>query len=229
MAATGWTRCVQQAAALALAQIGGVQSKMWPLALQRSVEKGHHPFVDVLAQPGDGGFGDARKAHGLQQLLHSAGGDAADPGHLDHRDQGFFRRSSWARGRAESRCPGAACGRAAPASSPRCRAYGHESRCGRSAARQRVRGGRCRFVLPHRPPCAIAPPPRQRNAGNRRRQLDAAANTYTPPPEDAVTAGSRGLRRCGASGQDWPRPWPRPMAAGCATPPAPPRHAGGAC
>jgi hypothetical protein len=61
--------------------------RIGPFALQRPVEEGGDPLVDVLAQLGDGGFRDAGQAHRLDPLVDPAGGNAADPGFLDDGDQ----------------------------------------------------------------------------------------------------------------------------------------------
>jgi hypothetical protein len=47
-------------------------------------------FVDVLAQLGDLGLGDAGKAHGLDKIVHAPCRDAADPGFLDDGHQSAF-------------------------------------------------------------------------------------------------------------------------------------------
>jgi hypothetical protein len=78
------------APALALAEIGGVEPEIGPFAGERSVEEGADPLVDVLAELGDGGLRDAGQAHGLDQVVHPAGRDAADPGFLDDRHQGLL-------------------------------------------------------------------------------------------------------------------------------------------
>ena len=74
-------------ATLALLQIGGVQPHVRPVALQRPLQEGADPLVDVLAQLGDLRLGDAAHAHGLHQVLHPTGGDAGDPGLLDDGGQ----------------------------------------------------------------------------------------------------------------------------------------------
>ena len=72
-------------AALALAQVGGIEPQVRPLALQRPAQEGPDPLVDLLAQLRDRALGDAGEAHGLDEVVHPAGRDAADPGLLDHR------------------------------------------------------------------------------------------------------------------------------------------------
>jgi hypothetical protein len=49
--------------------VGGVDPQIGPVALDRSVEEGFHPLVDVLAQPRDLTFGDAAHAHGLDEIV----------------------------------------------------------------------------------------------------------------------------------------------------------------
>jgi len=75
------------AAAVADLEVGGVEPEIRPLALDRPVEEGIDPLVDVLAQLGDLALRDAGQAHRLHQLVDAAGRHAADPSLLDHRDQ----------------------------------------------------------------------------------------------------------------------------------------------
>ncbi len=51
--------------AFALSEIGRIEPQIGPLALQRTVEEGADPLVDVLAQLRDLGLGDACEAHRL--------------------------------------------------------------------------------------------------------------------------------------------------------------------
>ena len=100
-----YRRYRDDAAALALLQVGGVKPQIGPLALQRPIEEGVDPLVNVLAELGDLGLRDARQAHlagdagarggggggeGLDQVVDTAGRDAADPGLLDHCHQGLL-------------------------------------------------------------------------------------------------------------------------------------------
>jgi hypothetical protein len=75
------------AAGLAHLQVGGVDPEIGPVALDRPVEEGLHPLVDLLAQPADLALGDAAHAHRLDQVVDRAGRDALDVGLLDHRGQ----------------------------------------------------------------------------------------------------------------------------------------------
>jgi len=75
------------AATVADLEVGGVEPQIRPLTVDRAVEEGIDPLVDVLAQLGDLAFRDAAEAHRLHQLVDPAGRDAADPGLPDHRDQ----------------------------------------------------------------------------------------------------------------------------------------------
>jgi site-specific DNA recombinase len=75
------------AAALALLEVGRIQPEIRPLAHQGAVEEGVHPLVDVLAQLAHRALADPREPHRLHQLVHAPGRDAADPGLLDHGDQ----------------------------------------------------------------------------------------------------------------------------------------------
>jgi hypothetical protein len=47
-------------------------------------------LIDVLAQLGHRGLGDAAHTHGLDQFIHAPGADASNPRLLDHRDQRFL-------------------------------------------------------------------------------------------------------------------------------------------
>jgi site-specific DNA recombinase len=68
-------------------QVGGIQPKIGPFALQRPLQEGVDALVDVLAQLGDRALGDARQPHRLNQLVDPPGRDAADPSLLDDGDQ----------------------------------------------------------------------------------------------------------------------------------------------
>ena len=76
--------------ALALLEIGGVEPEIGPVAVQRPLQEGLDPLVDLPAELGDLALGDAGQAHGLHEVVDPSGGDAADPGLLDHRDQGLL-------------------------------------------------------------------------------------------------------------------------------------------
>jgi hypothetical protein len=79
------------AAALALLEVGGIEPEIRPIAGERAVQEGIHPFIDLLAELGDLGFADPGEPHRLHQVFHPAGGDAANPGFLDHGDERLFR------------------------------------------------------------------------------------------------------------------------------------------
>ena len=70
--------------------VGGVEPDIGPIAFQRAIEKGLHPFVDLLAQPADLALGDAGCAHGPHQIIDRSGRDALDIGLLDHGGQRFL-------------------------------------------------------------------------------------------------------------------------------------------
>ena len=72
---------------LAHLHVGRVDPDVGPVALDRPVEEGLHPLVDLLAQPADLALGDAAHAHGLDQVVDRAGRDALDVGLLDDRGQ----------------------------------------------------------------------------------------------------------------------------------------------
>jgi hypothetical protein len=72
------------AAALAHPEVGGVEPQVGPLAVEGALEEGVLALVDLLAQLGDLRLGDARQAHGLDEVVHAPGGDAPDPRLLDH-------------------------------------------------------------------------------------------------------------------------------------------------
>ena len=79
------------AAALALLQVGGVEPQIRPLAGQWPIEKSMHPLVDLFAQLGNLRLADPRQPHRLHQIVDPPGRHAADPGLLDHRDQRLLR------------------------------------------------------------------------------------------------------------------------------------------
>lgn len=66
-------RDTDDAPALALLEVSGIEPKIGPFAFERAVEEAVHPFVDVLAEFADGAFGDAAQADGLDQILDAAG------------------------------------------------------------------------------------------------------------------------------------------------------------
>src|SRR5215203_3690825 len=80
------------ATALALLEVGGVQPKVGPAAGERAVEEGTDTIVDVLAQLADRALADACEAPRLDQVVDAPGRDATDPGFLDHGDQRLLRR-----------------------------------------------------------------------------------------------------------------------------------------
>ena len=63
-------------------QVGRINPKVWPIAFDRPFEKGLHLAVDLLAEPRDLALGDAAHAHGLDQIVARARGDALDIGLL---------------------------------------------------------------------------------------------------------------------------------------------------
>src|SRR5215472_10650085 len=79
------------AAALALLQIGGVEPQIRPLAGERPVEEGVHPLVDLLAELGNLRLADPGEPHCLHQIVDPSGRHAADPGLLDDCDQRLLR------------------------------------------------------------------------------------------------------------------------------------------
>ena len=71
-------------AGLAHLHIGRVDPQIGPVALDRPVEEGLDPFVDLFAEPRDLALGDAAHPHRLDQIVDRAGRDALDVGLLDH-------------------------------------------------------------------------------------------------------------------------------------------------
>ncbi len=82
------------AAALALLQVGGVDPEIWPLALDRARQKGVHPLVDLDDQPAHLALRDATRAHRLHQIVNRAGRHAMDVSFLNHRRQRLLRGST---------------------------------------------------------------------------------------------------------------------------------------
>ena len=87
----GDDRCHRDdAAAIAHFEVSGVEPQIRPFTLDRAIEEGVDPLVDVFAQLGNLALRDTGQAHRLHQFVDTAGRDAADPGFLDHRDQGLL-------------------------------------------------------------------------------------------------------------------------------------------
>ena len=72
------------AAGLANLHVGGVDPQIGPIPLDRAVEEGFDPPVDLFAQPRYLALGDAAHPHRLDQFVDRAGRDALDVGFLDH-------------------------------------------------------------------------------------------------------------------------------------------------
>ena len=79
------------APALAHLQIGGIQPDIGPFAGQRTVQELADPLVDVLAQLRHRALRDPAQPHGLHRIIDPSGGNTADPGLLDHRQQRLLR------------------------------------------------------------------------------------------------------------------------------------------
>src|SRR5262249_13659265 len=79
------------AAALTLLQVGGVEPQIRPLADQRPVEKAVNALVDLLAELGNLRLANAGQSHRLHQIVDPAGRYATNPGLLDHCDQCLLR------------------------------------------------------------------------------------------------------------------------------------------
>jgi site-specific DNA recombinase len=75
------------AAALTHFQVGRVEPQIRPLALDRPLQEGRDPLIDVLAQLGDWALRDAGEPHRLHKIVNPPGRDAANPGFLDDRHQ----------------------------------------------------------------------------------------------------------------------------------------------
>ena len=75
------------AAALALLQVSGVEPQIRPLAGERPIGEGMDALVDLLTELGNLRLADPRQPHRLHQIVDPPGRDAADPGLLDDRDQ----------------------------------------------------------------------------------------------------------------------------------------------
>src|SRR4051794_6138174 len=75
------------AAILTYLQVGRVDPEIRPVALDRPLEEGLHPTVDLLTEPAHLALGDPGAAHGLDQVVDGAGRDPLDVGLLDHGGQ----------------------------------------------------------------------------------------------------------------------------------------------
>src|SRR4029077_11530578 len=79
------------AAALALLQVGSVEPQIRPLAGEWPVEESMDPLVDLLAHPENLRLANPRQPHRLHQIIAPPGRHAADPGLLDDCDQRLLR------------------------------------------------------------------------------------------------------------------------------------------
>lgn len=79
-------------AALAHLQVRRVEPDIRPGAGERPVQELADPLINVLAELRDRALRDATEAHGLHELIHPAGRDAADPSLLDDSDERLLRR-----------------------------------------------------------------------------------------------------------------------------------------
>src|SRR5665213_1760741 len=60
--------------------------------LDRPIEEGFHPLIDLSAQPAHLALGDAAHSHRLDQIIDGAGRHALDVGFLDDRRQRLLRQ-----------------------------------------------------------------------------------------------------------------------------------------
>ena len=182
------------AAGLADLHVGRVDPEIGPVALDRPVEEGLHPLVDLLAQPADLALGDAAHAHGLDQIVDRAGRDALDVGLLDHRGERLLGHAGAARGSPGSRSPCAAWGCAARPCRPGSPSPGRDSRCAAPAARRSSR---------HRRRRSARRPPAPSGAGRQSRSSRAAGRR--PGPSRSAPAGSSSRRSSVVSRSGWRR------------------------
>ena len=178
------------AAALADLEVGGVEPEIGPLAVQRPVEEGVDPLVDVFAQLGDLALRDAGEAHRLHQLVNPPRRHAADPGFLDHRDERLLGGLARLQ---EGREVGTLA-QFRDAQAERAQARVEAAVAIAVAIIEPVAGA---FVpagadqaLRHRLPSGFAAPPPPRIAGNRHRRSSAAAR---PAPFCRRSSGPRWL------------------------------------
>src|SRR3954447_24077996 len=80
-------------AVLAGFDVGCVNPQIGPGALDGAGEKGIHPLIDLRAQARDLAFGDAGRAHGLDDVIDSSRRDAMDIGLLDHGRERLLSRA----------------------------------------------------------------------------------------------------------------------------------------
>src|SRR4029077_19679728 len=66
------------------AHVGGVQPHIGPFAFDGAVEEGLYALVDLGAEPRNLALADPFHAHGADQIVHRARGDALDVSLLDH-------------------------------------------------------------------------------------------------------------------------------------------------
>jgi hypothetical protein len=81
------------AAVLGHLHVGGVDPKIWPVALDRPCQEGLHLLVDLGAEPADLALGDPTHPHRLHQVVHRARRHAVNVG-LAVRAFSAIRRGS---------------------------------------------------------------------------------------------------------------------------------------
>jgi hypothetical protein len=73
--------------------VGRIEPKIWPLALDRPGKEGVHTLVDLAAEPRHLALADAGRPHGLHQVVDGAGRNTMDVGLLDHSCQRLLGRA----------------------------------------------------------------------------------------------------------------------------------------
>lgn len=168
------------AAAATNLQIGGVDPKIRPVALDRSGEEGLHLSSISSHRRLTCALGDAAHAHRLDQIVDRAGRNTLDVGFLDDGRSRPFPPCGAVRESSGSSCRCAASGYAVPPCRPASPSLAHGSHCAGQAEGCPSR---------HRPRPSSPRPPTP-SASRRQRRSSRAANPCPPSSQQASTGSS---------------------------------------
>ena len=185
------TRHRDDPAVLAHLHVGRVDPQVGPVALDRPVEEGLHPLVDLSAEAAHLALRDAAHPHGLDQVVHGAGRDALDVGLLDHGGQSLLGHPPRLQEAREVAAPCAASGCAARPCRPASPSPDHGSRCAARRARRSSRRSRRRSARRPRAPSAARRQTRSKSrAGYRRQGSSPRARAGPSSRRSSVVLGS---------------------------------------
>ena len=196
---------------LAHLQVGRVDPEVGPVALQRPLEEGRHPLVDLGAEPAHLALRHPAHAERLHEVVDRARRDAVDVGLLDDGRQRLLGHPPRLEEAGEVRARAAASGCAAPPFRPASPSPGRGSRCAGPADPGSSRPRPRRSGRPPPAPSAARRRSRSSRAADRRRGSSRPGR-----------AGSSSRRSSWISGSGWlsqPDPTEEP-AMTTAPPPA---------